>query len=175
MRFRSRKRKRTVGFTLLEALTVLAIMGILSSLAVLVYTNQRRAVRARSAARQIEVLFTTARSLAINQNTHFQAVLDLNSEGLWIDQVDAEGRVVAPKLTTPETWPAYVDVIGAEVNGQTTRSGLVRIRFHPNGTSDSARIVLMSGKNDNMGSEEYMTVKMYGSTARSRTFAGARL
>ena len=169
------QQRQATGFTLLEALTVLVIRGILSSLAIVVYTNHRRAVRGRSAARQIEVLFGTARALAINQNTHFQVVFDLNTGGFWIDRIDADGRVVAPKLTTPATWPEYVDVLGIEVNGAVARSGIVRVRFHPNGTADSARVVLVSRSGDSRSSGDYHTIRLYSSTARSRTFAGARL
>lgn len=150
-------------------------MGILTSFAVLVYGNHRRALRAKSTARQIETLFTTARTFAINQNAHFQAVLDLNTSGLWIDQVDRAGQVVVPKLTTPENWSFYVRVVRATVNGIPYQNGLVRIRFHPNGTSDWAQIVLLGEGGGSHSAGETFTLKLYSSTARSRIFPGTRL
>ena len=163
-----------MGFSLLEALTVLTIIGILSSFAVLVYGSYRRSVRAKSAAQQIVALFSTARILAINQNAHAQAVLDLDTSGMWIDQTDQDGRILVPKLTTPEMWSAYVRLVEVDVNGTLYPSGLVRIRFHPNGTSDSARIVLLSEGGDSRSPGEFLTLKLYSPTARTRAFPGSR-
>ena len=169
------RRRGRVGFSLLEALTVLVVMGILTSFAFLVYGNHRRALRARTAARQIGTLFTTARAFAINQNAHFQAVLDLSTSGLWIDRIDQGGQVVVPKMTTPENWSVYVRVMGVSVNGDAFENGLVRIRFHPNGTADSARIILLGEGGGTHSAGDYFTVKLYSPTARSRVFAGSRL
>jgi len=168
------RHKRRAGFTFLEALTVLLIIVILTGFAFLVYGSYRRALRARSAAQQITSLLSTARTLAINQNAHTQAVLDLGTSGLWIDQVDGSGQVLTPKLTTPDSWSSYVRVVAVDVNGVPFQAGLVRILFHPNGTSDAARIVLFSESGDSRSAGDYLTVKLYSSTARSRTFPGTR-
>jgi prepilin-type N-terminal cleavage/methylation domain-containing protein len=168
------ERRKGAGFSLLEALTVLLIIGILTSFAFLVYGSYRRAVRAKTTAQQIVALLGTARTLAINQNGHTQAVLDLTNSGLWIDQIDANGQVLVPKLTTPESWSSYVRVAGVDVNGTPYQNGLVRIQFHPNGTSDAARIILFSDSGDSRSTGDYLTVKLYSATARSRTFTGAR-
>jgi len=159
----------------METLTVLVVMGILTSFAVVLYGNYHRALRAKSAARQMEVLFSTARALAINQNAHFQAVLDLDTSGMWIDRIATDGTVVAPKITTPDNWSIYVKPIEVAVNGASYQSGLVRIRFHPDGTSDSARIVLMTEGGDSLKRPSIYTIKLYSPTARSRVFPGRRL
>jgi len=167
--------RERAGFSFLEALTVLVIIVILASFAFLVYGSYRRALRAKSSAQQIVALFSTARSLAINQNAHTQAVFDLSTSGMWIDQIDRDGRVLAPKLTTPQVWSAYVHVMGMDVNGMPYPGGLVRIRFRPNGTSDSARILLFSEGADSRSAGESLTLKLYSATARTRTFPGTRL
>ena len=175
MQERIRHPRRIAGFTMVEALTVLVVIGVLTSFAMLIYGNYRRALRAKSSAKQIESLLTTARTLAINQNAHFQAVLDLNTSGLWIDQVDAAGQVVVPKVTTPENWSVYVRVVEAAVNGVAVQSnGLVRIKFYPNGTSDAARLLLLSEGSPGRPNDFY-TLKIYPPTARCRIIAEARL
>jgi len=168
------QRVRVAGYSLLEALTVLVVMAIITSFAVVVYGSYRRAARARSAAQQFEALFGTARTLAINQNAHFQAVLDLGNSGLWIDQVDSLGQVITPKITTPEAWSAYVHPVELFINGLPYPTGLARIQFHPNGTSDAARIVLLSEGADSRSTGELLTVKLFSSTARTRTYPGNR-
>jgi hypothetical protein len=65
-------------------------------------------------------------------------------------------------------------VVAVDVNGVPFQAGLVRILFHPNGTSDAARIVLLSESGDSRSAGDYLTVKLYSSTARSRTFPGTR-
>jgi Tfp pilus assembly protein FimT len=155
-------------------MTVLIVILILTSVAILVYSGYRRAVRTKSTAQQMEALFSTARTLAINQNAHFQAVLDLNLGGLWIDQVDGSGQIVTPKITTPETWSAFVHVLEFTINGAPPQATPARILFRPNGTSDSARIVLKCEGGDSRTTTEALTVKLYSSTARSRTFLGSR-
>jgi Tfp pilus assembly protein FimT len=174
MRVSQIQRARRDGYSLLEALTVLLVIGILTSFAFLVYSSYRRSLQAKTSAQQIVALLGAARALAINQNAHTQAVLDLNTSGLWIDQTDSNGQVLAPKLTTPESWSAYVRVVEVDVNGTPYQTGLVRIQFHPNGTSDFARIVLFSDSGDSRSTGDYLTVKLYSSTARSRTFPGDR-
>ncbi len=174
MSLRQIQRQKAAGFSLIETLTVLIIMGILTSFAIVVYGGYRRAARAKSAARQFENLFNTARALAINQNAYFQAVIDPNTSGLWIDQVDGSGRLVAPKVTTPEIWSAYVRLIELSVNGIPASPALIRILFRPNGTSDAARLVLFCEGGTARAAGEFITVKLYSPTARSRTFAGNR-
>ena len=164
--------QRRRGFTLLETLTVVAIIGILTSFAILVYSNHRRALRAQTSAQQIESLFTTARALAINQNAHFRAVLDLNTSGMWIDRTDRNGEVVTPKVITPENWSFYTTVVDVTVDGTSFTTGLVPIGFRPNGSSQSVRILLASEGGDSVSGEDLFTIKLYGPTARSRTFPG---
>jgi prepilin-type N-terminal cleavage/methylation domain-containing protein len=164
--------ERRRGFTLLETLTVVAIIGILTSFAILVYSNHRRGLRAQTSAQQIESLFTTARALAINQNAHFRAVLDLDTSGMWIDRTDQDGQVVTPKVVTPENWSFYTTVVDVTVDGTSSTAGVVPIRFRPNGSSQSARILLASEGGDSTGGEDLFTIKLYGPTARSRIFPG---
>jgi Tfp pilus assembly protein FimT len=167
-------RRGNTGFSILEALTVVVVMGILSTFVILVYGTHQRGLRTKTSARQIETLFLTARSLAINQNAHFQAVLDLNTQGLWIDRIDTAGLVVVPKVMTPDQWSQFVRIVDGSINGQPIVNGLARIRFHPNGTSDSARLLLLSEGGEGRPAD-YYTVKLYSPTARSRIFAEARL
>lgn len=175
MRVDKIRARSSAGFTLLEIMTVVVIMALLATMAIAVYSNQRRALRSRLSAKQIETLFSTARTLSINQNAHFQAVLDLATSGLWIDQVDADGSPVSYKITTPETMSSYVQVVDVSVNGTAYTGGVVRIHFRPNGTSESARIVLLNEGGDSRGPGEYYTIKLYGPTARSRIYPGERL
>ena len=155
-------------------MTVLVVILILTSAAILVYSGYRRAARTRSTAQQIESLFGTARTLAINQNAYFHAVLDLNLGGLWIDQVDGSGQVVTPKITTPDSWSAFVHVLELTIDGAPPLTSPARILFRPNGTSDSARLVLKCEGGDSRTATDTLTVKLYSATARSRTFIGSR-
>ena len=174
MRIKRIQSRTRAGFTFLEALTVLLIIGILSSFAFLAYGTYRRALRAKSTAQQLEALLGAARTMAINQNAHTQAVIDLSTSGLWIDQTDSAGNVLAPKVTTPDSWSSLVRMIDVSVNGTSFTNSLVRIRFHPDGTSDAARIVLLSVGTDSRGTSDTRTLKLYSSTARTRTFPGTR-
>jgi hypothetical protein len=94
---------------------------------------------------------------------------------MWIDQIDSEDHLVAPKLTTPENWAPEVRVVQIAVNGVAQENRLVHVRFHPNGTSDAARIAFAHEGGRRRSSEDYCRLSLYAATARSRIATGEQM
>lgn len=68
--------KDSQGFTLIEVLIVVAVIGILSVTVIPFFINFLQAERARGAARQVAALLNQARQLAISRNTSYRVEVD---------------------------------------------------------------------------------------------------
>ncbi len=83
------KRFNKSGFTLIELMVALAIVGILASLAVANYLNRLPDIRAKQAARQVWMDFKRAQSTALSRNTDV-VVLFNPSEGTYDIVIDTD-------------------------------------------------------------------------------------
>jgi prepilin-type N-terminal cleavage/methylation domain-containing protein len=152
------------GFTTIELLVVLLILALLATVALTSLANRTASDAVGAEARKIAKLLSTARSYALAENGYFQAVLRLDSPAYWIDETDQAGAVVKPKIVTPEPVDDLVAVPEARVDSQVIGSGMVRVRFFPQGNSSEASIFLIRKGADRNQLSLYETVRVYGPT-----------
>ncbi|PKO18877.1 hypothetical protein CVU37_05760 [candidate division BRC1 bacterium HGW-BRC1-1] len=188
------------GFSLLELLAVVAIVGILSATSVGIYAGYARDRRITAAASMVNSVLMTARSQAISANKWYTVVFQFrdpltgaDSPSVWIDEVLANYtqpgpssdapfgptyyRRVTPRVTTPQPLPEGVqltDIVVGTTNTLTAANGHVAVVFKADGTSDYASVHLLDAASDPVDDSKYTTVKLYSPTAKSKIFPNER-
>lgn len=188
------------GFSLLELLAVVAIVGILSATSVGLYSGYARDRRITAAASMVNSVLMTARSQAISANRWYTVVFQFrdpltgtDSPSVWVDEVQANYtqpgpssdapfgptyyRRVTPRVTTPQPFPEGVqltDIVVGTTNTLTAANGHVAVVFRADGTSDYASIHLLDTASDPADDSKYTTVKLYSPTAKSKIFPNER-
>lgn len=145
-------RGRARGFTLLELLVVLLLVGLVSALVVPRMLASLPGVQLKSAARAVAASLRYARSQAVFQTTPYVAAFDGARARLVVEPVAVAGA--APEWGEepatrggPEGRRVYelptgveVEVLGGEVAADGTETA--RVLFFPRGDSTGGRVVL---------------------------------
>jgi len=168
-----RKKKRK-GFTALEIIVVLLILSIFSTFAILSYSSYRRQARIKQAARSVESSLSTARALAINQNSNYQVCFSIDDGHFWIDKLDRRGRVVKPKVMGVNWLPEGALLSEIRKNSLSYYSGIIPILFRPNSSSEYTSIYLIGENMDGGLNENYYTIRIYPSTGLPHTYRNQR-
>ncbi|MBN1865684.1 hypothetical protein JW916_00175 [Candidatus Sumerlaeota bacterium] len=178
---RRRLARRTAllrAVTALELATILLIILILTSLSAIGYRRYLDTSVVAVESQKIRKAFATARSWGISQNDYYRVVFSFDDRSYWIDQTDAAGNTVRPKVVTPE--PIHQDVAIEELRiGSTSYSSGVRnVRFFPDGRSDEAAVYLVREAllrpPNTPAPTDYYTIRLYGPTARANIFENQR-
>jgi len=122
--------RRPAGFTLLELLIVLAILGLTAGMAVPMFAQAMPDIQARAAARDVAAMMRAARSLAITGNREVAVAVDLDRRT--VDLAGERSEAIAKGIAL-DLYTAEEELIGR-------RAG--RIRFYPDGTSTGGRVRL---------------------------------
>lgn len=131
---RTGKRAAADGFTLLELLVVLVILGLTVALAVPVFSRAMPGVEAKAAARDVAAMLRAARSLAIAENREITVAVDLDRRT--VELAGAQSRTV----------PAGIGIGLYTAAEELIDRGAGRIRFYPDGTSTGGRVRLSAGE-----------------------------
>lgn len=123
------------GFTLLELLIVLMIMGLITALTIPVFGGGVSTTELKSAAREVAAGLRLARGQAIAQKA--QAALEL----------DVTGRAFRV-LPDPRmhTLPAGIDIKLFTAQSDLVNDRIGAIRFYPDGGSNGGRVTLAAGE-----------------------------
>ena len=133
MRLVPSPRRRIRGLTLIEILVVLAIIALVTAIALPMVTGTSNA-EMRSAARQLASGLRLARSEAVSQRRETFLVIDLAGRRFKVDRDAREYPL--PKNMELKLFTAQKDLVDDKVGS---------IRFYPDGGSNGGRITLCSG------------------------------
>ncbi len=121
------------GFTLLETLIVIAIISIMSAIALPSFSFWRDSTLDKSVAREILYGLRAARSLAISQNRNITATINLDNHQLSYD-------------TTTLNFPDHVKIESDDIVTSLVDSGTRSVIFQPQGNSNSTLFIRVNEK-----------------------------
>jgi len=125
----------TAGFTLLELLIVLMLMGLITALTIPVFSGSVSTTQLKSAAREVAAGLRLARDQAIAQKSPTVLELDVTARAF---RVLPDPRVHAlPSGIDIKLFTAQSDLVNDRVGA---------IRFYPDGGSNGGRITLAAGE-----------------------------
>lgn len=161
--------------TLIELIVVLLVVVILSAGSITLWARYHRDAQMDGEARKIDKLLATTRAMAMGESAYYRATFWPADMSYWIDETDAGGNVLRPKVLSPERMSRQVE-IDQLIGGVLTTSGnTVSLRFYPDGTSDNATIYIIEKDADHSDDTQYYTIKLYGPTGRTAIFANDKI
>lgn len=108
--------RREDGFTLVELTIVVTILGIITSIAVLSYSNISKAMNLNGALKQVEAALNRAKVAARQENVKYQLVFYTDSSGANADTYEFVHDVYNPGADTWTMTPVDRSVSGEEVS-----------------------------------------------------------
>jgi len=118
------------GFTLLELVVVLLILGLLAALAAPTISGTLESGRLRSGAAEMRAVFTLARTLAVSGGKERAVIVD-RARGLYGVDGEEERRL-----------PEGVEVSSARVGDRAEEGDTFRVQFYPDGSAEETEVVL---------------------------------
>lgn len=137
-------RPGAAGFTLVELLVVLLIMGLMASIAAPYFGRLAPRLEAKATARQVVSLLRSARGVAIRDNREVAVVVNLDDRTLTVDSGGSSGGGSGRGMTV-------ADGLGLQLLTGTAElidDGSARIRFYPDGTSTGGRVTISDPGSD---------------------------
>jgi len=127
------------GFSLLELLVVLVIIGLSASLVLPSLTGGLSSLRLKTAAREVSATLRYARSLAVSVGKEQVINMDIEEGKYWLNEDKDNNREL----------PSDIRFLNVTTQGEEITTGMAGIVFYPMGNSSGSSIFITAGKDRN--------------------------
>ena len=163
------------GFSLVEILVVLLILAILSTVALYSYASYRQSLTVESSAYLVQRVLVQARGRAIHLNAPHQAVIDLDANTVWVDQLNATFTERTPKVVPETAMSEFVLIDELQVGSDTFTSGIHTITFETDGGHPLVIMNLRREMDDATDDLNYYGLRLFPNSAEVQILAKTRL
>jgi len=159
--------------TITELMVAILIICIMMGGAMLSYVNYYQKSLVLTQASKVRKAAGMARSRAIERGKPSQVAIWLDQPSVWVDDLDATGKVERRKIVTPEPIHDLVQLVSVDKLSSPTVTGIATIRFNPDGSSEDTWVYLKRVQSPDQD-KEYCTLRIYGPTGLSKVFEHER-
>ncbi len=167
-------RSRRRAFSTMELVTALAIGMVLTVVGLAGVRVLQSEQRVEAAASRLSSILSSARTLAVSQNSYYQVALDLDNSNYWIDEIDDPvanpGVSLTPKVVHPEAMGELVEIEGVLIQGggPLITSGIEEFIFSPDGSADNDVIITLFLRGSDPNTDENLvSIRIYGPTGQN--------
>lgn len=158
------------GYSLVEVLVVLVILSVGSTIALYQYTAFRNSIGEDTSAQIVRRMLILAKNRAINTGLPHEMQIDLDSNVLWVDEVNASGTQRKARVIPNESMVEEVLIDSVKISGTEFLSGVQTVRFEPDGSNPLVTVLIRKETADPGLDENFTSIRLYPSSSEPKVY-----
>jgi general secretion pathway protein H len=144
----SRNNPPDAGFTMVELVVVLVLIGLMTAVTLPVFTPALEALKFKAAARKIASTFNYARSTAVFRQAPQGVTFDMDENTYSIEGVTVNNGTEPRRTTATVSLPPQVAITAMDVLDDNAVAGGGKIIFYPDGSSSYGSVTIRNKVTD---------------------------
>ncbi|MDK2971236.1 MAG: hypothetical protein PWP23_991 [Candidatus Sumerlaeota bacterium] len=163
------------GFSLIEILVVLAILTIMTGVALFGYSSYRESLVLTTTGSTVQRTLMQARNRAIHLNLPHQAVIDIDANTIWVNQLNSSKTETTPKVVPETSLGDFVRISSLKIGSSTFTSGTHTIAFETDGRNPLVIVNLYRLAGDPAAAQSFTAVRLYPSSGEVQVLDSTKL